>query len=147
MDKTQIQARLLALEAHELEDTRAAYEGYVASAHIAVSGAIDDQDQSQAVQARNLSEALEGPLHDHLHKLETLQRIDFGPKTKVGPGALVKLDDRYFVVGVATGPFQCEGVTLIGLSTEAPIYDALADRTEGERFTFRGHAHTVQEVA
>ena len=62
MDKQRIHTRLLSLEAHELEDTREAYEGYVASAHIPVSGAIDDQDQSQAVQARNLSEALEGPL-------------------------------------------------------------------------------------
>src|ERR1700733_5211545 len=122
MDKTRIQARLLSLEAHELADTREAYEGYVASAHMPLSGAIDDQDQSQAVQARNLSEALEGPLHDHLHKLDALKRIDFGAKTKVEPGALVKLDDRYYVVGVATGPFECEGHTLIGLSTEAPIY-------------------------
>ena len=147
MDKQRIQTRLLTLEAHELEDTREAYEGYVASAHIPVSGAIDDQDQSQAVQARNLSEALEGPLHDHLSKLDALKRIDFGPKTKVEPGAVVKLDGRYFVIGVATGPFDCEGQTLIGLSTQAPIYDELADRTEGERFSFRGREHTVQEVA
>jgi hypothetical protein len=146
MDKAIIRERLLTLEAHELQDTREAYASYVASAHVDASQAFDVQDASQAVQARNLSEAFDSPLHDQQHKIDLLERIDFGPKTTVAPGAVVKLDGRYFVIGVATGPFACEGRTLMGLSTEAPIYEELADRREGERFAFRGREHLVQEV-
>ena len=146
MDKAIIRDRLLGLEAHELQDTREAYASFVAEAHVDASQAFDVQDASKAVQARNLSEAFDGPIHDQQHKIDLLERIDFGPKTTVVPGAVVKLDGHYFVIGVATGPFVCEGRTLMGLSTEAPIYEELADRHEGEQFVFRGRQHRIQEV-
>lgn len=147
MDKSSIRDRLLSLEAHELQDTQEAYSEYVAGAHIETGGPIDGQDQSQAAQSRNLSEAFECPLHDHLAKIDLLKRIDFGPKTKVAAGAVVKFDDRYYVIGVATGRFSCNGQPFMGISTQAPIYEELEDREAGERFTFKGHEHLIQEVA
>ncbi len=147
MDKTRIRERLLSLEAHELQDTRDAYAAYVAGAQVEASEPVDDQDESQAIQSRNLSEAFDSPLHDHLHKLDLLKRIDFGPKEKVEEGALVKFDDRYFVIGVATAVFSCDGVDLMGISTQAPIYEELVDGRAGETFTFNGREHVIQEVA
>jgi hypothetical protein len=35
----------------------------------------------------------------------------------------------------------------MGISTQAPIYAELEDRQAGERFTFNGHEHLIQEVA
>jgi uncharacterized protein (UPF0128 family) len=35
----------------------------------------------------------------------------------------------------------------MGISPEAPIYAELEDREAGETFSFRGHEHTVEEVA
>jgi hypothetical protein len=147
MDKSRLRDRLLSLEAHELQDTQEAYREYVAGAHIEAGEAIDEQDQSQAAQSRNLSEAFECPLHDHLEKIDLLKKIDFAPKTKVEAGAVVKFDDRYYVIGVATGRFSCDGRPFMGISTEAPIYEELEDRQAGERFKFRGHEHLIQEVA
>jgi hypothetical protein len=147
MDKSRIRDRLLSLEADELQETREAYAEYVAGAHIDASEPIDAQEQSQAVQSRNLSEAFECPLHDQLDKIDLLKRIDFGPKTKVEAGAVVKFDDRYYVIGVATARFACDGQPFMGISTEAPIYAELEDRQAGERFAFKGHEHLVQEVA
>lgn len=147
MDKSRIRDRLLSLEAHELQDTREAYSEYVAGAHIDVGGSIDVQDHSQAVQSRNLSEAFDCPLHDLLDKIDLLKRIDFGPKTKVEAGAVLKFDDRYYVIGVATGRFSCEGIPFMGISTEAPIYAEIEDREAGDRFTFKGREHLIQEVA
>jgi hypothetical protein len=147
MDKSRIRDRLLSLEADELHDTQEAYSEYVAGAHIEAGEPIDDQDQSQAVQSRNLAEAFECPLYDHLDKITLLKRIDFGPKAKVEAGAVVKFDDRYYVIGVATGRFSYDGQPFMGISTEAPIYVELEDRQAGERFMFRGHEHLIQEVA
>jgi hypothetical protein len=148
MDKSGIRARLLALEAHDLADTRGAYAAYVAGAHVETdAGAIDDQDASQAVQSRNLSEAFDGPLHDLQHKIDALAQLDFSPKSKVEPGAVVKLDGQYFVIGVATAAFDCDGACYMGLSTLAPIYAELEDRQAGESFSFRGREHRVEEVA
>jgi hypothetical protein len=148
MDKSRIRERLVALEAAELQESRDAYNQYVAGARVDTGGGvIDDQDGSQAAQSRNLAEAFDCPLHDQVHKLDLIERIDFGPKSKVEPGAVVKLDGRYFVIGVASGVFDYDGQSFMGLSPEAPIYAVLEDREAGETFTFRGHAHTVEEVA
>jgi hypothetical protein len=147
MDKSRIRERLLSLEVHEFSDTREAYADYVAGAHVTTdAGAVDSQDQSQAVQSRNLSEAFDSPLHVQQHKLDLLERIDFGPKTAIKPGAVVRLDGCYFVISVATGPFDFDGHLLMGLSPEAPIYAELEGRRAGERFNFRGRDHVVQEV-
>jgi hypothetical protein len=148
MDKSRIRERLLALEASELQESRDAYNEYVAGARVDTSGGVvDDQDGSQAAQSRNLAEAFDCPLHDQVHKLDLIERIDFGPKTTVAPGAVVRLDDRYFVIGVATGPFELDGHALMGLSPEAPIYAELEGLQAGDRFNFRGHDHVVHEVA
>jgi len=147
MDKSRIRDRLLSLEAAELQDTGEAYREYVTGAHIDTGELTDAQDQSQAAQSRNLSEAFECPLHDHLEKINLLEKIDFGPKTKIEPGAVVKFDDRYYVIGVATGRFSYDGEPFIGISTQAPIYEQLEDRQEGELFRFNGHEHLIQEVA
>ncbi|HEY9234040.1 MULTISPECIES: hypothetical protein [Phenylobacterium] len=146
MDKSRIRDRLLSLEAHELHDTAEAYSEYVAGAHIDAGAPIDDQEQSQAVQSRNLAEAFECPLHDHLEKIDLLKRIDFGTKTRVEAGAIVKFDDRYYVIGVATGRFAYAGHAFMGISTQAPIFEELEGRRAGERFKFKGHEHLIQEV-
>ena len=35
--------------------------------------------------------------------------MDFGPKSKVEEGAVVKLGGRFFVIAVSTGKFVCDG--------------------------------------
>ena len=89
MDKTIIRQRILALEAHELQDARDAYLTYLAGARLDRSQPIDSHDQAQAELASDLSEALDGPVHHHADKIEKLNSIDFGPKSKVEEGALV----------------------------------------------------------
>ena len=70
----------------------------------------------------------------HADKIEKLNTIDFGPKSKVEEGALVNFSGRAFVVGVATGKFDCAGTPLMGISTGAPIYEEIAGLRAGDRF-------------
>jgi len=146
MDKSIIRHRLLSLEAHELEDAREAYRDYLAGARLDRSEPIDAHDQSQAELASDLAEALDGPVHAHADKLDKLKHIDFGPKTRVEEGAVVTFGGRSFVVAVATQAFDCAGTELMGISTEAPIYEAIADRTAGERFEFNGRSLVIEDV-
>jgi len=78
--------------------------------------------------------------------LATLRGIDFGPKNEVGPGAAVRLDGRWFVVAVATNAFDCAGRTFMGISTQAPIYAAIAGAAAGDLVDFRGRQLSVESV-
>lgn len=146
MDKSIIRNRLLSLEAHDLEAAREAYRDYVAAARVDRSDTIDNQTQAQAELASDLSEALDAPVHLHTDKLAKIGAIDFGPKQKVEEGAVVRFGGRSFVVAVATRPFDCAGVELMGISTEAPIYEAIADRMAGERFEFNGRSLVIEDI-
>src|SRR5882724_4280477 len=65
-------------------------------------------------------------------RIEKLSAMDFGPKSKVEEGALVKLGGRFFVIAVSTGKFACDGNEIMGISTQAPIYAELEGKRAGD---------------
>lgn len=146
MDKAALRSRLLGLEEEELRNTQQAYLDYMATAKLNWGEHYDDGEESQAERARFLSEQLDCPLHTHAEKLEIIRRLDFGHKTKVEPGAVVRIGGRWFVVAVATAPFNCDGETLVGISTHAPIYEEIEYLKAGDTFAFAGRNQTVEEV-
>jgi hypothetical protein len=62
----------------------------------------------------------------------------------VNEGAVVKLSGRHFVIAVSTSKFTCQGRELMGISTMAPIFEAIRCRA-GETVQFNGDL-TVEDV-
>jgi hypothetical protein len=86
-------------------------------------------------------------VHSYSDKIEKLAAMDFGPKSKVEEGAVVKLGGRFFVIAVSTGKFVCEGREVMGISTQAPIYAELACKRAGDAISFKGRALVIEDVA
>ena len=68
-------------------------------------------------------------------------------KSTVDEGAVVKLSGRYYVIAVSTSKFTCHGRELMGISTMAPIFDAIGGAQAGDTVQFNGRGLTVEEVA
>jgi hypothetical protein len=117
MDKNIIKETMLSLEGAALQSAREKYLDYVADARLDRSEPIESDEQAQAEIASDLSEALDDTLHDHTDKLDKLREVDFGPKSIVTEGALVRLSGRYFVIAVSTSKFTCDGREVMGIST------------------------------
>jgi hypothetical protein len=115
MDKQIVKQTMLSLEARDLESAREKYLEYVASARLDASEPIEDDEQAQAELASDLSEAFDDTVHSHLDKIRRLAAIDFGPKSRVEEGAVVKLGGRFFVIAVSTGKFSCDGNEVMGI--------------------------------
>jgi hypothetical protein len=147
MDKQIIRETMLSLEKSALESAREKYLDYVAGARLDRSEPIEDDEQAQAEIASDLSEALDDTVHDHTDKIEKLEKIDFGPKSSVQEGALIKLSGRYFIVAVSTGRFSCEGQEIMGISTMSPIFAELEGMLAGESLDFSGRKLVVEEIA
>lgn len=122
------------------------YQVFLASARLDRSETIEAGGQAQAENAADLAEAFDDRAHDYAEKLAMLNKIDFGPKDEVSPGAVVRVGDRFLVVGVSTAAFECQGQPFIGISTAAPIYSALEGKTAGETCTFNGRELVVSEI-
>jgi len=147
MDKNIIKETMLSLEDAALQSTREKYFDYVADARLDRSEPIESDEQAQAEIASDLSEALDDTLHDHTDKLDKLREVDFGPKSIVTEGALVRLSGRYFVIAVSTSKFTCDGREVMGISTMAPIFEAIEGARAGETVEFNGRKLVIEDVA
>jgi hypothetical protein len=59
----------------------------------------------------------------------------------------VRLSGRYFVVAVSTGKFTCDGQEVMGISTRAPIFEAMQGARVGETVEFNGKKFVIEEIA
>jgi hypothetical protein len=147
MDKNIIKETMLSLEGAAFQSAREKYFDYVADARLDRSEPIENDKQAQAEIASDLSEALDDTLHDHADKLDKLREVDFGPKSAVTEGALVRLSGRYFVIAVSTSKFTCDGREVMGISTMAPIFGAIEGARAGETVEFNGRKLVIEDVA
>lgn len=146
MNKNAIKKTMLALSRTELESAQRHYQEYLSQARLDSSEPIEDGQRSQAEFASDLAEAFDMQEHDFEEKIRQLELIDFAPKSEVEPGAVVKVAGRHFVVGVSTARFACEGQDLMGISTQAPIYQAMEGKRSGDKCTFRGKVLHVEAI-
>jgi transcription elongation GreA/GreB family factor len=147
LSKTSLQTTIRSLHEAQLRQSRDAYASYLAGARRDRTEPVDQDQASQEFGNAELAQYFEGPTRTHEAALRRLQSIDFGPKSRVEEGAAVQVDDRWYVVGVATQAFVCDGQTYMGISTEAPIYKALEGARAGDSVEFRGRDWKIQAVA
>jgi hypothetical protein len=146
-NKDHIRETMLSLEGAALTSAREIYADYVSAARIDRSEPTENDERAQAEIASDFSESLDDTLHDQADKIETLRTIDFGPKSTVEEGAVVKLSGRWFVIAVSTNRFTCQGREFMGISTMAPIFEAIEGAAAGETVQFKGRDLVVEEVA
>ncbi len=90
-------------------------------------------------------------MQEHFDFLEEsaalFNRVDFTSSfDQVKSGALVKTDKFTFLVGIS-GDFEYEGQTIKGISTSAPIFDAMKDKKAEDKVEVNGNAFKIKEVA
>ena len=146
IDKSHLRTTMLALTEAELAQAHKTYERFLAAARLDRFEPVENDEQAQAETAADLAEAFDDREHEAQAKIAAIAGLDFGPKTEVGPGAAVRIGDRFLVVGVSTGEFTCQGQKFIGISQAAPIYEALEGKKAGEVCEFRGRKMKVTEV-
>ena len=109
----------------------------------------------------NMSETYESNQQEMLNEMQDMQehfefleesaalfnRVDFSSDfEQVKPGALVVTDKLTFLVGIS-GDFDYDGKTIKGISTSAPIYEAMKDKKVGEEVTINSNTFKIKEVA
>ena len=147
MNKTKIRDALLSLEAEKLAYSEQAYKEYLAGAARDRSEPSDQDAESQEFESSEVATAFECPIHSYEAAIATIKEIDFGPKATISEGALFRFSGRWFIVAVASEAFQAEGVTIMGISTQAPLYQAIEGfRAEGMT-TFNGKKIFIEAVA
>lgn len=146
IDKSHLRTTMLALTEAKLTQAHKTYERFLTAARLDRSEPVESDEQAQAETAADLAEAFDDREHEAQGKIATLQALDFGPRDEVGPGAAVRVGDKYLVIGVSTDEFTCQGKQFVGISRAAPIYAALEGKRAGDVSEFRGRKLLIDEV-
>ncbi len=148
IDKQSLRRKMLSLEQAVIASAERGYQEYLRDAQIDRDETVEDVDQAASEASSPLAERFEQQVHEHEQHIEQIRLIDFGPRTDVGPGAVVKLEgsDRRLIIAVPTSAFECDGVEYLGISSEAPLYEVMEGLEAGDEFEFNGSEKTIEAV-
>ncbi|MEM6660187.1 MAG: hypothetical protein AAF625_19035 [Pseudomonadota bacterium] len=144
--KKAIVDRLMSLEAQELATAQAHYDSFLKDAQLDDREAHDKDDIAASRENADLAAAFDAPVHAHHAKIDVIENTDFAVTDTVQPGAVIKFNNRRFVVCVSTTRFEIDGQTYMGISTQSPIYLAMAGLRKGDVFTHNSTEFEVQDV-
>ncbi len=83
----------------------------------------------------------------HERLIKQLKNLNLNaPQESISLGNLVETDKGAFLISYALRPIELNGKKYMFLGTEAPIYEVMAGKKEGESFEFRGIAYKVLSI-
>ena len=147
IDKEELKAALLALEANEVSRSETAYWEYLSDSVHDAGEATDADERSQQFESAEIAQSFESSIHLYSDAIEKIRQIDFGPKHCVEEGAAVCVNGRWLVVAVSTERFNVGKSRFMGISTSAPLYKWIEGKMAGEWVSFRGKELRIEGVA
>lgn len=126
------------------EQSVAAHED---AAQVEQDGATSVDDLSQADAAGDLTALMEESVASQEQDLEEITELNFAPAETVAAGALVGFGGARYVVGVVSSPFEADGHTYEGISTDSPVYAAIEGKSVGDTFEVAGKTQTIEFLA
>ena len=146
INKAKLRAMLLQLEALSIAESTGLYQSHLGTARLDLSEPNDQGQRSQQEQSAVEAQGFEEQSHLHQKHRDVLEALPFGRTTVVEPGAVVKVNDRYFVIAVPTQVISIDGIDIIGISVESPLYEVMAGLRAGETFEFQQKTFVVTDV-
>jgi hypothetical protein len=108
---------------------------------------LEVDDISQADEAGDLESLLADSATKQKQLVERIEDLDFTHTDRVAAGAIVGFGGLRYVVGVAVGPFQSDGVTYEGIALDSPVYAEIEGLRVGDRFALEGVEQRIDVVA
>jgi transcription elongation GreA/GreB family factor len=146
IDKAKLRAMLLQCEALSLAESAGLYQLHLDTARLDLSEPNDQGQRSQQEQSAVEAQRFEEQSHLHQNHRNVIEALPFGRTAVVEPGAVVSVNNRYFVIAVPTQVISIDGIDIIGISVESPLYEAMAGLRAGEIFDFRQKTFVVTDV-
>jgi len=79
--------------------------------------------------------------------LKTLQKIDPDKKSEAASlGAIVFTDSKAFFVSASLGQLTLDGESYVAVSSQSPMYLAMAGKKKGEKFVFRDISFLIIDI-
>jgi hypothetical protein len=145
--KLRIRDALLVHARHELGALSDQVEDEHAAAELDQDTSLEVDDTSQSYEAGDLHALYGRSVARQSASVRHIESLDFAHTDVVVAGAIVGVDGRRYVVGVASAPFECDGVTYEGIASDSPIFTHIQGLRVGDTFEFMGQKQHIVFVA
>jgi transcription elongation GreA/GreB family factor len=146
VNKAKLRAMLLRLEAFSIAEATGLYQSNLNTARLDLREPDDQGQRSQQEQSAVEAQRFEEQSHLHQKHRSVLEALAFCRTAVVEPGAVVNVNDRYFVIAVPTQVISMDGIDIVGISPESPLYKAMAGLRAGQTFEFRQKTFAISDV-
>jgi hypothetical protein len=146
MDKAKTKSEIEKIQQGVIDDLITSRNRMKAAADIDENETTDPEDLSRQNELGTMATRLKFMLQKAKDDLIFLKDIPLDTGDNVTEGSLVLTDGYVFYVGIAVHPFDIEGRHVVSISTDAPIYVVMRNKTAGERFDLAGKTYLIEAV-
>ena len=146
INKAKLRAMLLQLEALSVAESTGLYQSHLDTARLDLREPNDQGQRSQQEQSAVEAQPFVEQSELHRKHRNVIEALPFGRTDVVEPGAVVTVNNRYFVIAVPTQVLSIDGIDIIGISVGSPLYEAMAGLRAGETFDFQQKTFVVTDV-
>jgi hypothetical protein len=146
VDKLELKKTMLTMYETIIHDLKEELKTKESLANIDEDNTLDPEDYSNQTVSNEMKKLLQKQLEKAKLDFEKVKNMDFSEKSEAVVGALVTTDMFNFILGVATTPFLFGNLQVVGVSTEAPIFNSLLGSKAGDSFQFSGNQYNINKV-
>lgn len=146
MNKQLVKENLLAIQSQVINDLKERIQVNHEMVDLDENNTIDLDDFSHQDESANMRMLLTDQLERAKLIKSKIDSIDFGEKTQIEVGAVVKTNLFSFVISIPTLPFQVENKQYIGISTGAPIFSVMKGKKTGDTFNYANNQYKIEDV-
>ena len=130
----------------QIASLKEAIEAAIESA-LSESGSSEDSQDSFREQMQQERSMYNNKLAESSELLAGLKRINPNAVfSQIGQGALVVTDKQIFLIAGSIGKITFDSQDIFVISTQSPIYDAIAGLKKGDKYEFRGQHFVITDL-
>lgn len=137
---------LIQLKQDEINALKESERIYVEGADLDEESSLELDDFAQQSQSTDAARSLRIRINQATEDLENFKTLRPELVDEITEGNVVLTDKMNFVIGLSFKDFEWENKKFIGISTQAPIFEALVGKRAGDRLEFNGINYTIEEI-
>lgn len=137
---------LIQLKQDEINALKESERIYTESADLDEESSLELDDFAQQSQSTDSARNLQIRINQATEDLNNFRVLRPELIDEITEGNVVLTDKVNFVIGLSFKDFEWENKKFVGISTQAPIFDALVGKRAGDKLEFNGINYTIEEI-
>ncbi len=137
---------LIQLKSDEIAALVQSYKIYAEGADLDEESSLELDDFAQQSQSTDAARNIQIRINQATEDLNNFKALRPELIDEITEGNVVFTDKVNFVIGLSFKDFLWENNKFVGISTQAPIFEALVGKRDGDKIEFNGISYTIEEI-